>query len=139
MPLSPMCLICIGHHTFMHPALVINTHTLHLSLTYSFPSTRDPYSAHKLFTYSSASVCANNSEIIMWACWWVRVWCVCVRAPGLWLKARTVTKAISPLILQILRALPIACGSSPLWKALRSPYSSCEVAQTRGHVIEARC
>lgn len=26
---------------------------------------------------------------------------MCVRAPGLWLKARTVTKSISPLILQI--------------------------------------
>lgn len=78
----PLLLICIGPtpllNAFMQPTLVINTHTLHQSLTYSFPSTRDPYSPHKLFTYSSASVCANNGEIIMWACLWVWAWSVCV-------------------------------------------------------------
>lgn len=106
MPPSPVHLICIGPtpllNAFMHPTLVINTHTLHQSLTYSFPSTGDPYSLHKLFTYSFASVCANNREIIMWACLWVWVWCVCVCQFCVYqrLKARTVKKAIYPLFLR---------------------------------------
>lgn len=142
MPLSPMHLICIDPtpllNASMHPTLVINTHTRHQSLTYSFPSTRDPYSPHKLFTYSSASVCANNGEIIMWACLWVRVRCVSVLCTSV-VESMDCYKSYLPLIPQKLHALHLACSSSSLWKALCSPYSSYEVAQTRGHVIEARC
>ncbi len=83
MQLSPMHFICIGPtsllNAFMHPALVINTHTLHQSLTYSFPSTRDPYAPHKLFAYSSSSVCANNEKFSFGhACGYDCGVCVCV-------------------------------------------------------------
>lgn len=61
--------------------------------------------------------------------------CVCVHQR---LKAWTVTKSYFPLTPQIQCSLPIACGSSFLWRALRGPDSTCEVARTRGHVIEAR-
>lgn len=64
----------------------------------------------------------------MWACWWVRVWCVCARA-------RFVAESKDCYKIYF----PPNSSNTPLWKALRSPYSSCEVAQTRGHVIEARC
>ena len=108
----------------MHTTLVINAHTLHQSLTYSFPSTRDPYSPRKLFTYSSASVCANNGEIIMWACWWVWVWllcvcvsmCVCVSVLCTSVaESKDCYKSYLPLIPQIPRALPIACSSTSLF------------------------
>uniref|UniRef100_A0A3Q3IZ10 Ig-like domain-containing protein n=1 Tax=Monopterus albus TaxID=43700 RepID=A0A3Q3IZ10_MONAL len=69
---APVHLICIGHtsflNAFMHSMLVIKAHALHQPLMYSFPSTTEPYSPYQLFTYSSASVCANIGEIITWAC-----------------------------------------------------------------------